>query len=53
VTKLQANKFYELLSVAQAGFCSGGASHWRRKRSIFSYFAQRSFRCHSSISGLM
>ena len=39
--------------MAQAGFCSGGASHWRRKSSIFSYFAQGSFRCHSSISGLI
>jgi len=40
--------------VAQAGFCSGGvSSHWRRKSSIFNYFAQRSVRRHSSISGLI
>jgi len=24
-------------------FCSEGASHWRRQRSIFSYFVQRSY----------
>ena len=34
-------------------FCSGGASHWRRQGSIFSYFAQRSFWCYSSVSGLL
>jgi len=34
-------------------FCSGGASHWRRQISNFSYFAQRLFWCHLSISGLL
>jgi len=37
-------------------FCSGGASHWRHRRhqiTNFSYFAQRSFWCHWSISGLL
>jgi len=34
-------------------FCSGGASQWRRQSSNFSYFAQRSFWCHWSISGLL
>jgi len=34
-------------------FCSGGASHWRCQISNFSYFAQRSFWCHWSISGLL
>ena len=33
-------------------FCSGGASHWRRQISNFSYFARRSW-CHWSISGLL
>jgi len=32
-------------------FCWGMASHWRRQGSIVSYFAQRSFRCGSLISG--
>jgi len=34
-------------------FCWGVASHWRRQISNFSYFAQRSFWCHWSISGLL
>ena len=34
-------------------FCSGGASHWHRQISNFSDFAQRSFWCHWSISGLL
>jgi len=34
-------------------FRSGGASHWRRQISNFSYFAQRPFWCHWSISGLL
>jgi len=34
-------------------FCSGGASHWYRQSSIFSYFAQRSFRQLITISGLL
>ena len=34
-------------------FCSGEASHWRRQISNFSYFAQRLFGCHCSISGLL
>jgi len=34
-------------------FCSGGANHWRRQISNFCYFAQRSFWCHWSNSGLL
>jgi len=33
--------------------CSGGASHWRRQISNFSYFAQRSFWYNWSISSLL
>jgi len=32
-------------------FCWGMASHWRRQGSIFSYFAQRSFRFRSLTPG--
>jgi len=32
-------------------FCSGRASQWRCQISNVSYFAQRSFWCHRSISG--
>jgi len=44
------------LSISQGRsleFCSGGASHWRRQISNISYFAQKSFWCHWSISGLL
>jgi len=34
-------------------FCSWGASHWRHQISNFSCFAQKSFWCHWSISGLL
>ena len=34
-------------------FCLGGASHWQRQSSIFSYFVQRSFRCRIPISDLL
>ena len=51
---LRTNKisFWKNSSRSQE-FCSGGASHWRCQSSIFSFFAQRSFRCHSSITGLL
>jgi len=42
-----------LLQWRSQEFCSGGASHWRRQISNFSYFAQSWFECHWSISGLL
>jgi len=43
------NSFHSSQRRSQA-FFSGGASHWRGQSSVFSYFTQRSFRCHRSVS---
>jgi len=40
-------------SGAQPGILFGRASHWSRQISNFSYFAQRSFWCHWSMSVLI
>jgi len=58
LTLVTRDQFYHVFSRGDSQWgsqelCSRGTSHWRRQSSIFSDSAQRSFRCHSLISGLL